>query len=100
MAQVTVKDSNGNESGSFRTTDDESLATQIQDQNIPIVIGCGVGACSMCKCKVNKGMEYIDPEANGPAQFPIEDDEILSCISGIKDGTPQDAEIELEIENI
>lgn len=97
MAKIKVT-TNGDEK-QFQSTSDESLATQMQDQDIPVLIGCGVGACSMCKCRVKKGMEHIDPEANGPAQFPIDEDEILTCISAVREETPEDAEIELEIEN-
>jgi ferredoxin len=100
MAKVTVSDNAGKKIADFDANTDESVGTQAQENGAPIPFSCGVGACRACVCKVKKGKEHIDEEAVGPKHIQTEDDEILSCISGVKKEAPENAEIELEVENL
>jgi ferredoxin len=100
MAKVTVHDNSGNLVAQFNASADESLGTQAQDHGVAIPFSCGVGACRMCVAKVRKGKKYIDEEAIGPKHITTEDDEVLTCICGVKSDTPSDVEIEIEPENI
>ncbi len=100
MAKVIVKDTGGNVVAEFTANADESLGTQAQEAGAPIPFSCGVGACRTCVCKVEKGMEYIDREAVGPMHIQVDDDENLTCVSGIKPGTIPDAEIVVMAENL
>ena len=100
MAKVTVNDSTGNKVTDFDATTDESIGTQAQDKGAPIPFSCGVGACRACVCKVKKGKEYIDEEAVGPKHIQTEDDEVLTCIAGVKSDAPENAEIEIDVENL
>ncbi len=100
MAKVIIKDSNGGEVVKFDGNSEESLATQAQDVGAAIPISCGVGACRTCVCKVEKGFEHVDREAVGPMHIMVEDDEMLSCIAGVKTNAPEDAEIVLAAENL
>ena len=100
MAKVVVKDPAGNVVAEFTANADESLGTQAQEAGAPIPFSCGVGACRTCVCKVEKGMEHIDREAVGPMHIMVEDDENLTCISGIKPGTNPDTEIVVMAENL
>jgi ferredoxin len=100
MAKVTVKDPAGNVMAEFEANAEESLGTQAQEAGAPIPFSCGVGACRTCVCKVEKGLEYIDREAVGPMHIMVEDDENLTCVSGIKPGTASDAEIVVVAENL
>jgi hypothetical protein len=49
---------------------------------------------------VKKGREFIDDEAIGPKHISTEDNEVLTCICAVKKGTSEDAEIEIECENL
>jgi len=100
MAKVTVNDRSGNKIADFDANTDESLGTQAQDNGAPIPFSCGVGACRTCVCRIKKGKEYIDQEAIGPKHIQTEDDEVLTCIGGVKKDAPENAEIELEVENL
>lgn len=100
MAKVTVKDPAGNVMAQFEANAEESLGTQAQEAGAPIPFSCGVGACRTCVCKVEKGLEHIDREAVGPMHIMVEDDENLTCVSGIKPGTDSEAEIVVVAENL
>lgn len=100
MPKVTIKNSQGDDQGTFQSDSSQSVGTQAQEEGVPIPFSCGVGACRTCVCTVNKGMEHIDQEAVGPKHIETEDNEILSCISGVKPDAPDDAEIEIQAENL
>ena len=100
MAKITIKDSSGKDIAKFDSNTDESLGTQAQEHGAPIPFSCGVGACRTCVCRVKKGKEFIDEEAVGPKHITTEEDEILSCIAGVKENAPKNAEIEMEPENL
>jgi len=100
MAKVIINDDGGDQVATFSGDDSASIATQAQDVGVAIPISCGAGACRACVCRVRTGEEFIDSEAIGPQHIETEDGEILSCISAIKSNTPEDAQIELDCENL
>lgn len=100
MAKIIVTDDKGVVVADFTANPDEALGTQAQDAGAPIPFSCGAGACRTCCCKVHKGLEHIDREAVGPMHIMVDDDEILTCIAGLKAGTPAHTEIKLESENL
>jgi ferredoxin len=100
MAKVTIKDNGGNVAAEFDSNSDENVAAQGQSAGAPVPVACGVGACRMCAGKCTKGIEHVDREAHGPIHIGLEDDEVLTCIAGIKSDAPADAEIEIELENL
>ncbi len=100
MAKITVSDNAGKKVTDFNSNSDESIGTQAQEHGAPIPFSCGVGACRACVCKVKKGKEHIDEEAIGPKHIQTEDDEVLTCIGAVKKDAPENAEIELEVENL
>lgn len=100
MAKIIVKDANGTHITDFVAHEEESLATQAQDNGASVPVSCGVGACRACVGKVTKGQEHINTEALGPQHVPTEDNEILTCICALKPETPDNAEIEIEMENL
>ncbi|MCF7917811.1 (2Fe-2S)-binding protein [Candidatus Gracilibacteria bacterium] len=100
MAKVTIRDNDGKQVAQFEANEDESLGTQAQDAGAPIPFSCGVGACRTCVARVNKGKEYLDEEAVGPKHITTEDNEVLTCICGLRKDVPKDAEIDIEVENL
>jgi len=101
MAKIVITNGSGTKVGEFSAKSDESITTQAEAVGIDIPQSCGgSGACGMCKCRVKSGGEFLDSKKFGDELFPVEDDEVLSCISGVQDGTPDDAVVELEVENL
>ncbi len=100
MAKITIKDNSGKKVTQFSSNSDDSIGTQAQDNGADIPFSCGVGACRTCVGKCTSGKEHINPEALGTQHIDTEDDEILTCIAGIKEDAPEDAKIEIECENL
>jgi len=100
MPKIIVKNGQGATIATFEGNADEAIGTQMQDAGAPVPFSCGAGACRTCCCKVSKGLEHLEREAVGPMHIMVDDDEVLSCIAGLKLDTPQDAEIELVSENL
>ncbi len=100
MAKVIIKDNSGKQIADFAGNSDDPISTQGQENGAEVPVACGVGVCGSCKCKVKKGREFIIDNEFGDAQVPLEEDEVLTCISGIKEDAPEDAEIEIELENL
>ena len=100
MTKITIKDNSGIVAANFTATTDLSIGTQAQSNGAAIPFSCGIGACRACVGKVTKGKEFINEEAIGPKHIATESDEILTCIAGVKENQPQDAEIEIECENL
>ncbi len=99
--KVIVKDRQGNVLAEFEPNAEESLATQCQDAGAPVPISCGVGACRTCVATCDQGLDLLDPEAVGPKMIDTEDNEILTCICGIKEDIVRPgAEICITCENL
>ena len=99
MAKIIMTDNDGDTAGTFTANGDDPISSQAQDNGIDVPVACGVGVCGSCKGSCKSGSEFIDPEAFGEAQVPMEDGEILTCLSGVKSDAPADATIEIELEN-
>ena len=100
MVKIIVKNGKDATVATFEASTDEAIGTQIQEAGAPIPFSCGAGACRTCCCQVTKGLEHIDKEAVGPMHIMVDDDEILTCMAGVKVGAPADAEIEMTSENL
>ncbi len=100
MANVKITDNSGKTAAQFTANSDESIASQAQDNGASIPISCGVGACRTCVGVVKKGKKHLDEESVGPKHISTEDDEVLTCICGVKKDVPDGAEIEIECENL
>ena len=98
--KVTITNSQGDTQGTFTADPTQSVGTHAQDEGIAIPFSCGVGACRTCVGTVCKGMEHLDQEAVGPKHIETEDNEILTCICGVKPDAPDGVEIEIQAENL
>lgn len=100
MAKIIIKDNSGKKVTDFNAHSEESIGTQAQENGANIPFACGVGACRTCVGKVTKGKEHLEPEAISPQHISVEEDEVLTCICGLKKDTPENTEIEIECENL
>lgn len=48
-------------------------------EELGINFDCKGGTCGLCRVKVLKGMENINPKTEAEENFPLEDNERLSC---------------------
>ncbi|PID70359.1 hypothetical protein CSB37_03165 [bacterium DOLZORAL124_38_8] len=100
MVQIQINDANGNQVSTFKNQGNDPIAIQANDNGAPIPMCCGMGACRSCVAIVEAGLEHLDKEADGPAQMPLDENEVLTCICGVKKDTPQDAEISINCQNL
>jgi len=100
MTKIIVKDNSGNEVTSFEANTEDVISEQANANDAGIPIACGTGACRICVAKVLKGKEFIDDENFGEKYVPLDDDEILTCVCGVKKNNPDNAVIEIQCENI
>ena len=100
MAKIIIKNNDGKKVAAFKDNGDDSIGVQAQDNGADIPFSCGVGACRTCVGKCTSGKEHVNKEAIGTQHIDVEDDEILTCIAGVKEDAPDDAIIEIECENL
>ena len=99
MAKIIVKNSAGDDLGSFTADATQSLTTFGAEAGILIPVACGVGACGICVADIVSGEEFLDGSAFGAEGFPIMEGQALTCISAVKTDAPKDAEIILSLAN-
>ena len=100
MVQVIVKDSQGKILCEFSGNSKDSLSSQLQENGAFVPVACGVGACGICKLTVKKGIQFLEPEKFGKKAIQTQENEVFSCVSGIREDTPKDEIIELKCDNL
>jgi len=88
--QVTVHDHDGTVMWQFMADRHQSLLESAEAAGIDIGYSCRSGACYACACKVDKGMEILDIGQFWVPLVDLEDDDILTCVCGIRDEQWQD----------
>lgn len=48
-------------------------------EKLGVNFSCESGTCGICRCKIKKGMENINPKTEAEHDFPLDDDERLAC---------------------
>ena len=97
MAKLSYKDETGNITELAIDTS-KTVLEMLEEAGIDYPFSCMAGACSVCKIKVNKNKEKLDPDKFGETLIPLEDNECLSCICGISDDVAADESVEIELE--
>lgn len=97
MAKVTITDSSEEEIFRGDLPGEANFVDECAEEDVDIPFSCHAGACMSCAAKVKKGMEYIDTEKDGEKYIETDDDVILTCVAGVKNDSPDDAEIEIEM---
>jgi len=75
--------------------DEISLFDLHRREILPIVFGCRIGQCGICKIKILKGLENINKKTKAEKSFTDESNERLACQCLIKG----DIEIEYKRSN-
>ncbi len=97
MAKVTIIDSDEDELFEGQLDSDDNFVDACAEEDADIPFSCHAGACMSCAGRVTKGMEHIDQQKSGEKYIETDEDVVLTCIAGLKDGTPEDAEVEIEM---
>jgi len=97
MAKILYKDEDG-KTTELTVDPEKSILEMLEEQGIDYPFSCMAGACSTCKITVNTGKDQLKLDAFGTPMYPVEDNEVLSCICGIQKAFTDnpDAVIELE----
>ncbi len=99
MITCNIKDSSGNEMGSFQPKGEKNLLDEAAENGIELPFSCHAGACMSCAAKVTKGKELLDEEKDGPKYIDTDEDVSLTCIAAVDPEKAQDdQEHTLEIE--
>lgn len=85
MIKITLQDTNWKDLWSFEAKKWKLITEMAKENNIEIPFSCGSGACGLCLCEVIEGMEFINSEYLNHPMMELEDNQILTCISAIKD---------------
>lgn len=80
-----MQDSQWNEIGYFEAEKWKTITDMAQKNNIEIPFSCWSWACGLCLCEVVEWMEYLNSSFLNKALMELEKNEILTCISAIKD---------------
>lgn len=97
MAKIIYKDQEG-KATEIPVDLEKSVLEMLEEAGIDYPFSCMAGACSTCKITVHKGKDELKEDAFGTPMYPVEDNEVLSCICGVHKAFAEnpDAVIELE----
>ncbi|MGE4443589.1 MAG: 2Fe-2S iron-sulfur cluster-binding protein [Candidatus Altimarinota bacterium] len=62
----------------------QTLLKQLTEAGVEMQSACMFGICAACMCQIEKGEECIDKSFRHEPGFPLGDDEVMTCIGGIK----------------
>ncbi|HMT01034.1 MAG TPA: 2Fe-2S iron-sulfur cluster-binding protein [Candidatus Absconditabacterales bacterium] len=82
--KVTLEDEEGKKLINFQAQDYKSFVDMAEELDFEIPSSCRAGACFVCAARVKTGAECIDIGKMGVPLVDIEEDQILTCIGGIK----------------
>lgn len=92
MIKCVVKDSGGNELGSFALKGEKNIVDEAADSGIELPFSCHAGACMTCAGRVTAGVEFLDNEKDGPKYMDTDEGVELMCITGAKPEFVSDAD--------
>lgn len=83
--KVTILDRDGSDLGSFHMDSKKSILENAEENGIDIWYSCRSGACFACGCHIVAGKQYVDIGKFDIPLVDVEEDDCLSCISGVDD---------------
>ncbi|QFR39369.1 2Fe-2S iron-sulfur cluster binding domain-containing protein [Candidatus Gracilibacteria bacterium 28_42_T64] len=82
---IVIKNSTGEIIKTIPGDTKKTLLKQLNESGVEISSACFTGICGACMCRVESGRDNIIDNFRGEAGFPLAPEEIMTCISGIKD---------------
>ena len=83
--KVTIQDAEGNAVNSFMAEEGKSFLEMWEDAWIEMPYSCCSGACFVCAAKVIQWQDSVDAAKLSVPLVDVEDDQVLTCISWVKD---------------
>ncbi len=82
--KITIKNKDGEILKTLDAKVGQTLLKQITDAWIEIHNACMFGICAACMCQIESWEEFLDKSLRTEPGFPLWDDEIMTCIWGLK----------------
>ena len=99
MVLVKLKDPQGTIILEFEANGTQPLLDQMEELAFDMPYSCRAGACMTCAVVVKSGIECVDQILGGEKFIDTDDDQILTCIAGVKEEfVKSDKQLELVIE--
>lgn len=82
--KIIIKDKEWNILKELSAEVGKTLLRQISDAWEEMHFACMTWICGACMCEVESWSEFIDKEMRTAPGFPLADEEVMTCISGVK----------------
>lgn len=86
MTKITIKNSRGEIIKTIDADLNRTLLKQLEEAWVEMASACFTGICGACMCQIEAGEEYIDKSFKWEPGFPLAEEEIMTCIAGVKQG--------------
>ncbi len=83
--KIIIKNSTWKILKEFIWTTKKTLISQIRDEDIDVHSACHHWICWACMFNIEKGNEFIIKNFKWEPWFPLDEQEVMSCIAWIKD---------------
>ena len=98
--RITYTTASGEEKPVSKIDNTLPLLDNLQESGIDQPSSCMSGACGTCRTKVISGREHLQEDAFGMQLFPVEEDEILTCVCGIRQESVDDKNAVVELKAV
>lgn len=85
MIKITVQWTDGVELWTFEAEKGKLITEMAKANDVEIPFSCGAWACGLCLCEVIEGKDLINGAFLNHPLMELEENQILTCISAIKD---------------
>lgn len=92
---LRVKDSSGATIYEGSMGDTQNILDECGEKGVDLPFSCHAGACMSCAAQVTCGRDLIDHQRFGSQYIETDDDTILTCIAGPKEGAKGTIEMQM-----
>lgn len=95
---ITLQKPNGSIIAKFPAEDRQSIDQIAKNNGIELPISCGIGVCSVCKCKIVSWNQYVQIDKISMPMRPLERNEdgsfqeVFACVGGISSEAIKDTD--------
>lgn len=83
--RVDIVDHNGTVEASFTPKPGQSFVDAADEIGYEMSVSCCAGACYTCACRIVQGQEDVDTSLVSEPLIDIEEEQVLTCIGGLRD---------------
>lgn len=84
VVDVFIENTDGVLVHQFQGKEHKSFVQMAEDVGIELPVSCCSGACFVCACRIKDGIDNVDIAKLSVPLVDIDEDQVLSCIGGIK----------------